>query len=184
MLEGSLLRGEERMAQLRAQTVTANNPNNDNNNSPSSSTSPSPSTSHGLERAHPHPHPHEPEDESAPPPPPPPPPPGTSFSSLSASLTAPPRTRAEGRAQWRAFLRDRFVRGEDEDFDYAGLVDGNDEYDELERAEREEAWFDEEEPAWASSAGEEGGEDGDGDGGGRGKRVERILRGETGVQDF
>ncbi|KAK1776400.1 hypothetical protein QBC45DRAFT_395277 [Copromyces sp. CBS 386.78] len=78
----------------------------------------------------------------------------------------PVQTREEGRGQWTAFLRERFVRGGDEDFDYAGLVDNDDELDTLERREEEEAWFDEEEPDWASDG------------------VERILEGETGVQDF
>ncbi|KAL2269365.1 hypothetical protein VTJ83DRAFT_1549 [Remersonia thermophila] len=123
---------------------------------------------------------------------------GRAFSRLAASLAPPPRTRAEGRRQWEAFLRDRFIRGEDGDFDYAGLVDGNDEYDVLERREMEERWFDEEEAEWASSfdddddddleEGDEkggGGEVGGGAGGGRKRRKrERVLLGETGVQDF
>jgi hypothetical protein len=96
---------------------------------------------------------------------------GTALSSLNAELTPPPKTRAEGRAQWEAYLRDRFIRGEDEDFDYA-RVDEDDEYDVLEREEREEAWFEEEDPAWATS-----GEEGAG-------RTEKVLLGETGVQDF
>ena len=78
----------------------------------------------------------------------------------------PAQTREEGKAQWHSFLRERFVRGGDEDFDYAGLVDNDDELDTLERREEEEAWFDEEEPDWASDG------------------AERILEGETGVQDF
>ncbi|KAH6855322.1 hypothetical protein B0I37DRAFT_442181 [Chaetomium sp. MPI-CAGE-AT-0009] len=127
VLEGSLLRGEERLAKLREQT-------------------------------HPNSIPH-----------------------------SPPKTRAEGRAQWESFLRDRFVRGEDADFDYA-MVDGDDEYDVLEREAREEAWFEAEEagwvdsdPSWADSGGsgeEERGE------GGRERGRERVLEGETGVQDF
>ncbi|EGS22668.1 uncharacterized protein CTHT_0011410 [Thermochaetoides thermophila DSM 1495] len=97
--------------------------------------------------------------------------PGTTLSSLNADLLPPPTNKEEGRAQWEEFLRDRFIRGEDDDFDYS-LIDDNDEYDVLERQEQEEAWFDEEEPEWASSCGEEG------EGGGR------VLKGETGVQDF
>ncbi|KAK4125150.1 hypothetical protein N657DRAFT_655244 [Parathielavia appendiculata] len=99
----------------------------------------------------------------------------TTFSSLNAELTAPPKTRDEGRAQWEAYLRDRFIRGEDEDFDYA-LVDEDDQYDVLEREDMEEAWFDEEDPGWVAASGDEE-EDA---GGGRGK----ALRGETGIQDF
>ncbi len=92
---------------------------------------------------------------------------------LNAQLVAPPRTREEGRKQWEEFLRDRFVRGEDGDFEYA-RVDGDDEYDVLEREEREEAWFEAEDPGWVSEG--EGGED---------TIVEdKVLHGETGVQDF
>ncbi|KAK4248699.1 hypothetical protein C7999DRAFT_40094 [Corynascus novoguineensis] len=87
------------------------------------------------------------------------------------TLMPPPKTREEGLAQWEAYLRDRFIRGEDDDFDYA-LVDDDDEYDVLDRVDREEAWFEEEDPEWATS-----GEEGE-----RGK--EKILRGETGVQDY
>jgi len=95
----------------------------------------------------------------------------------------PPQTKEEGLTQWEDFLRERFIRGEDEDFDY-GLVDGEEEFDVLERTEREEAWFDEESPGWVG--------DGDGDPDGnsedvdmeRDRRVERVLVGETGIQDF
>ncbi|AEO61079.1 hypothetical protein MYCTH_38152 [Thermothelomyces thermophilus ATCC 42464] len=87
------------------------------------------------------------------------------------TLVPPPRTREEGRAQWEEYLRDRFIRGEDDDFDYS-LVDDNEEYDVFERVDREEAWFEDEEPQWATSD-EEGG-------GGK----EKILQGETGIQDF
>ncbi|KAK4039587.1 hypothetical protein C8A01DRAFT_16451 [Parachaetomium inaequale] len=87
------------------------------------------------------------------------------------TLTPPPKTREEGRGQWEAYLRDRFIRGEDEDFDYAA-VDEDEEYDVFEREEREEAWFEEEDPEWATS-----GEEGAG-------RADKVLLGETGVQDF
>lgn len=97
--------------------------------------------------------------------------PGTTFSALDAELGPPARTRAEGRAQWEAFLRDRFIRGEDDDFEYA-RVDDDDEYDVLERREREEAWFDAEDPGWVAS-------DSTADSG-----EEKVLKGETGVQDF
>ncbi|KAK4674500.1 hypothetical protein QC763_121113 [Podospora pseudopauciseta] len=98
---------------------------------------------------------------------------GTSFTSFSAELLPPPETKEEGEERWRGFLRDRFVRGEDEDFEY-DEVDDRDELDELERREREEEWIEGEEPGWADSEGE-------GEGGGR---VGRVLTGETGVQDF
>ncbi|KAL2183540.1 hypothetical protein L209DRAFT_694418 [Thermothelomyces heterothallicus CBS 203.75] len=87
------------------------------------------------------------------------------------TLVPPPRTREEGRAQWEEYLRDRFIRGEDDDFDYS-LVDDNEEYDVFERVDREEAWFEDEEPQWATS-------DEEGEGG-----KEKILQGETGIQDF
>ncbi|KAJ4388451.1 hypothetical protein N0V85_007545 [Neurospora sp. IMI 360204] len=113
----------------------------------------------------------------------PPPPPEASTTTTNTGLATtlapltgtdtPAQTREEGQEQWTAFLRERFVRGGDEDFDYAGLVDNDDELDTLERREEEEAWFDEEEPDWASD-----------DDGEEGRRVERVLEGETGVQDF
>ena len=64
----------------------------------------------------------------------------TTFSSLNAELMPPPKTREEGLAQWEAYLRDRFIRGEDDEFDYA-LVDDDDEFDVLDRVDREEAWY-------------------------------------------
>ena len=69
-------------------------------------------------------------------------------------------TREEGIELWREFLRERFIRGGDEDFDYA-KIDANEELDGVVRRDEEEGWFDDEEPSW------EGG---------------KI--GETGVQDF
>lgn len=99
-------------------------------------------------------------------------------------LPPPPKTKAQGHEQWEAFLRERFVRGEDEDFEYE-RVDLDEEFDVLERTEREEAWFDEESPEWVGEDGEaEGDGDGDRDMRDREKPVERFLVGETGVQDF
>ncbi|KAK3695612.1 hypothetical protein B0T22DRAFT_497551 [Podospora appendiculata] len=126
VLEGSLMRGEERLAQLAAQQDS----------------------------------PH-----------------------MAAAST--PTTREDGLEQWEAFLRERFVRGEDDDFEYP-RVDDDDEYDVLERREREEAWFDEEDPEWASSGDGSGSPASKGGGGDpeTGVRVERFLEGETGVQDY
>lgn len=93
------------------------------------------------------------------------------------SLLPPPEDREEGEGRWREFLRNRFVRGGDEEFDY-GTVDGNDEYDVLERREQEEAWFEDEQPDWAS----EGGDEGTGDA--QEGTTERMLEGETGIQDY
>ncbi|KAL2180692.1 coiled-coil domain-containing protein-domain-containing protein [Thermothelomyces heterothallicus CBS 202.75] len=183
VLEGSLLRGEERLAKLREQTVGKNNRNNNDDNNDNNNNHDS-SRDYGREE----------QDEEemeevedgdgdvgdgggdggsgrsrfaadgggGP---------GTTFSSLAAELVPPPRTREEGRAQWEEYLRDRFIRGEDDDFDYS-LVDDNEEYDVFERVDREEAWFEDEEPQWATS-------DEEGEGG-----KEKILQGETGIQDF
>lgn len=102
-------------------------------------------------------------------------------------LIAPPATsKEEGIEQWEAFLRERFVRGGDEDFEYV-QVDHEDAYDVMERREQELAWFEDEEPEWASD-GDSPNDEGNGGGGngdGRGQlRVERILEGETGIQDY
>lgn len=75
----------------------------------------------------------------------------------------PAESKTHGLELWQAFLTNRFVKGQDEEFEYAA-VDGNDEYDGLASMEAEEQWFDDEEPA----------------------RVDNVARleGETGVQDF
>ena len=78
-----------------------------------------------------------------------------------------PATKEEGRELWNEFLTERFVRGEDPDFDYS-KVDNDEGLDAMERQDEQDAWFDEEEPAWAS------GDETDG----------KMLQGETGVQDF
>ncbi|KAK1998155.1 coiled-coil domain-containing protein [Colletotrichum falcatum] len=75
--------------------------------------------------------------------------------------------KEEGLERWHEFLTERFVRGHDEDFDYS-LVDHNDEYDTMLRRDAEEAWFDDEDPNWASDADEQ----------------TSVKQGETGVQDF
>ncbi|OTB01847.1 hypothetical protein M426DRAFT_323197 [Hypoxylon sp. CI-4A] len=85
-----------------------------------------------------------------------------------------PETREEGRERWDDFLRRRFVLGRDDDFDYR-TVDENDDLDALERREQEDAWFDDEDPDWASDSAEDQG---------GGARLERMLEGETGIQDF
>lgn len=99
-----------------------------------------------------------------------------------------PATKEEGRAAWEDFLRERFVRGGDDDFDY-GPVDADEGLDELECRDREEEWFDGEEPEWASD-GSEGSSrsaeviDLDGEPGRRKGPRERVLTGQTGVQDY
>lgn len=92
---------------------------------------------------------------------------------------APPETLDEGRERWRDFLRRRFVLGQDEDIDYRA-VDENDELDALERRDTVEAWFDDEEPEWASDQPEQ---DGTGDQVMHGTDAKKPG-GETGIQDF
>ncbi|KAL8407502.1 hypothetical protein RB594_006356 [Gaeumannomyces avenae] len=102
---------------------------------------------------------------------------------------APPADRAEARARWLDFLRDRFVAGRDEDFDY-GPVDGNDDLDALERRDAEDAWFDLEEPSWDGGGGGGGDDDDDNDDsmddddGAASGAATRERRGETGIQDY
>ena len=87
----------------------------------------------------------------------------------------PAQSQAEGRQRWEAFLRDRFVRGRDDDFDY-GPVDENDAYDDLERRDEEDAWFSDEEPGWAS--------DGPAVRAAEAEVRKKTPEGETGIQDF
>lgn len=101
-----------------------------------------------------------------------------------------PKTKEEGRLRWEEFLRERFVHGGDEDFDYS-KVDGNDDLDSMEDRDREEEWFDDEEPEWADDSDERdeldetGSQDGKDKGGeARRSKRERLLMGETGIQDY
>ncbi|OLN86065.1 hypothetical protein CCHL11_05192 [Colletotrichum chlorophyti] len=82
-----------------------------------------------------------------------------------------PQSREEGVERWCEFLTERFVHGHDDDFDYAP-VDQNEDLDVMERRDAEEAWFDAEDPSWASDADEDVVE------------REKPKRGETGIQDF
>ncbi|CEL02944.1 hypothetical protein ASPCAL04105 [Aspergillus calidoustus] len=77
-----------------------------------------------------------------------------------------PGSKEEGEETWRWEMTMRFLRGEDEEFDYT-TVDGNEEYDDL--TEELDKYFDDEEPEWLV--------EGDGD-------VKERLQGETGIQDF
>ncbi|KAL0937868.1 coiled-coil domain-containing protein-like protein [Colletotrichum truncatum] len=77
------------------------------------------------------------------------------------------KTKEEGLERWIEFLTERFVHGKDSDFDY-NQVDSNDEYDAMERRDAEEAWFDAEDPSWASDVASSG----------------KQKQGETGIQDF
>ncbi|RDW62236.1 hypothetical protein BP6252_11669 [Coleophoma cylindrospora] len=78
-----------------------------------------------------------------------------------------PQSKEEGFERWKFVMTMRFLRGEDQDFDYKA-VDENDVLDPIENQEKEEKWFDEEEPEWIG--GEEEGKE--------------SLGGETGIQDF
>lgn len=77
-----------------------------------------------------------------------------------------PRSKEEGFERWKYQMTIKFLKGEDPDFDYKG-VDECDEWDEIEREEEEEKWFDDEEPEWVEE--EQGVE---------------TVGGETGIQDF
>ena len=74
--------------------------------------------------------------------------------------------REEGLQRWREMMSQRFLRGEDEEFDYAGLVDGEDGYDDLDEERRRglEDWLDGEEAEFVGVTG--------------------VPKGETGIQDF
>ncbi|SPO03743.1 uncharacterized protein DNG_06426 [Cephalotrichum gorgonifer] len=78
-----------------------------------------------------------------------------------------PMTKEEGRELWNEFITDRFVKGEDPDFDYS-KVDDDDDLDTMERQDAQDAWFDDEEPTWAVDA----------------VSGAKAPHGETGIQDF
>jgi hypothetical protein len=80
-----------------------------------------------------------------------------------------PMTKEEGRAWWVDEMTQRFLRGGDEDFEYEKLVDKNPKYDdpELER-DLQDAYFESMESDF----------DSDGEG------KEKVLTGETGIQDY
>jgi hypothetical protein len=75
-----------------------------------------------------------------------------------------PTTREEGERKWREVMTQRFLRGQDQDFDYKA-VDEDESYDDIEwdRREREEDYFKEEEAEFVG---------------------EGEKSGETGVQDY
>ncbi|KAL4901538.1 hypothetical protein BDW74DRAFT_84330 [Aspergillus multicolor] len=79
-----------------------------------------------------------------------------------------PPSKEEGEKAWRFEMTMRFLRGEDDDFDYT-KVDGDEELDDV--SEEQEKYFDDEEPEWVV--------DGEGSG-----DVRERLTGETGIQDF
>ncbi|KAJ5735624.1 uncharacterized protein N7483_000749 [Penicillium malachiteum] len=79
-----------------------------------------------------------------------------------------PSSKEEGEKQWQWEMRLRFMRGDDDDFDYK-TVDDNEDYDD--RSEEQDEYFDEEEPEWVVDDL-------------RGENATAQLQGETGIQDF
>ena len=86
-----------------------------------------------------------------------------------------PSSKEEGLSRWRVEMELRFVSGEDVEFDY-NIVDQNEEFDDwhVQERERQETWFEAEEPKWVSSGNAHNKEEG--------PAVD--LKGETGIQDF
>ena len=82
-----------------------------------------------------------------------------------------PIDKEDGLRRWHEEMELRFLKGEDEDFDYK-MVDNNEEYDDrrVEEREEEEKWFEEEEPNWLVEC-EHGSEN-------------KLIQGETGIQDY
>ena len=93
-----------------------------------------------------------------------------------------PENQEDGIQRWRREMTERFLRGEDVDFDYQ-TVDDNEEWDDRVQQERDEEdrWFATEEPCWIiDEAADETGRNPS-----RGESDVRLqAQGETGVQDF
>ncbi|KAI5309358.1 hypothetical protein KEM55_003420, partial [Ascosphaera atra] len=90
---------------------------------------------------------------------------------LMEDLDEVPESKEEGTSRWRWEMEMRFLRGADDDFDYES-VDKDENLDEYNWNDREEKYYDEEEPEWDVETDEHGNQ----------RRVE--LKGETGIQDF
>lgn len=84
-----------------------------------------------------------------------------------------PSSKDEGFALWRKQMELRFLRGDDQDFDY-NTVDQNDDYDDYAQARRdeEERYFDAEEPSFPDDEIHGVGHD------------HHRTTGQTGIQDF
>ncbi|OIW30609.1 hypothetical protein CONLIGDRAFT_284883 [Coniochaeta ligniaria NRRL 30616] len=154
VLEGSLLRGEARLAKLAGSSADGEDTSNANA-IPQEPPSTSSAAGAPLREA-------------------------IALEADIVALSTPPTNKAEATDRWQEFLRARFVRGGDEDFEYA-KVDENEDYDTLARKDEEEAWFEEEDPDWASTGDEEDGQERDHR---RRTKPERVLQGQTGVQDY
>ncbi|KAB5547038.1 coiled-coil domain-containing protein [Coniochaeta sp. 2T2.1] len=154
VLEGSLLRGEARLARLTESTVSAEVENGSNELAEASSSAPASGNPPLRERI--------------------------ALEADIVALSTPPSNKEEATDRWQEFLRARFVRGGDEDFDYE-KVDENEDYDTLARQDEEEAWFEDEDPDWVSTDDDDDRRDAED----RSRsRPERVLQGQTGIQDY
>ncbi|KAI9783297.1 MAG: hypothetical protein M1816_001429 [Peltula sp. TS41687] len=92
-----------------------------------------------------------------------------------------PKSKEEGQLRWRREMTERFLRGDDADFDYQ-IVDRDEAWDDTRQEERdeEERWFTEEEPRWILNDDTAGRDDADPGFG----NVTKMAEGETGIQDF
>ena len=90
--------------------------------------------------------------------------------------------QADGIQRWRREMTERFLRGEDVDFDYR-TVDENEDWDDRVQQERDEEdqWFAAEEPCWID---DEAADQTERNPSPRASDVRRQAQGETGVQDF
>lgn len=77
-----------------------------------------------------------------------------------------PQSKEEGKQRWEYEMKMRFLRGDDDDFNYES-VDENEEWDDRaeEDRDRQDHYFGEEEPSWVLDD-------------------HKTIEGETGVQDF
>ncbi|KKA28517.1 hypothetical protein TD95_002891 [Thielaviopsis punctulata] len=94
-----------------------------------------------------------------------------------------PAAREEACEMWREYLRDRFISGGDEEFDYEA-VDGDEGLDQQAARDAEEKWFDDDEPRFVESESESESESEGTEEEKRARRRQRAMRGETGIQDF
>ncbi|KAI7081350.1 hypothetical protein KC356_g9170 [Hortaea werneckii] len=149
-LEADLIRSEAKLEALRHQHEQrgSGNPGTEQHTSRSAGSS---SSSNGDSSSHPQMIYHRAPDGS--------------IISVEADAEDRAANREEGVQRWREMMSLRFLRGADREFDYAGLVDGEEGYDDLEEERRQglEDWLDREEAEFV------------GDG---------SPRGETGIQDF
>ncbi|KAB5559830.1 coiled-coil domain-containing protein [Coniochaeta sp. 2T2.1] len=155
VLEGSLLRGEARLAKLTESTVGAEGENGTSGPTEASSSTSSATTNPTLRER-------------------------IALEADIVALSTPPSNKEEATDRWQEFLRARFVRGGDEDFDYE-KVDESEDYDTLARQDEEDAWFEDEDPDWVSTDDDEDRRDAEDR---NRSRPERVLQGQTGIQDY